>query len=324
MDYQACINFNWNHGVGLVCPKAGYARDSFVDYLTGLFMQQIVRKTEKSIRNLGNIDSQTLVFGGPYSNFSATNAVKQEADKLGISADHIICTGDLVAYCAEPVETCRLIQDWGIQVVMGNCEESLGYDDPDCGCGFNEGSVCSILSVTWYDFAQRRISTEDRQWMRELPRAIRFKMNNRQFEVIHGGVDEISQFIFASTDSEQKSNQIKQQQCDVIIGGHCGLPFGQSTVQGHWLNAGVIGMPANDGTTDGWYLLLTPIGKTIRASWHRLAIDHSFSSKMTRDSGMAEYADAMLDGIWPNMDILPESERAQRGIRLNPSEVILS
>ncbi|MFT7672136.1 MAG: putative phosphodiesterase [Gammaproteobacteria bacterium] len=287
-------------------------------------MQQTMRNTEGSIRDLGDINAQIMVFGGPYSNFSATKAIQEEADKRGIRADHVICTGDLVAYCAEPVETCRLIQNWEIQVVMGNCEESLGFDDPDCGCGFIEGSVCSVLSVTWYDFAQRRVSAEDRQWMRELPRAIRFEMNNRQFEVVHGGIEDISQFIFASTDSEKIANQIKQQQCDVIIGGHCGLPFAHSTEQGHWLNAGVIGMPANDGTTDGWYLLLTPVNHTIRASWHRLPIDQTISSKLTRDSGMIEYADAMLSGLWANMDVLPESERAQRGIPLNPAAVLLS
>ena len=30
---------------------------------------------------------------------------------------------DVVAYCAEPVETVALIRDWGCAVVMGNCED---------------------------------------------------------------------------------------------------------------------------------------------------------------------------------------------------------
>ena len=53
-----------------------------------------------------------LVFGGPYSNLRATRALIAEAHRLGIPGDRAICTGDVVAYCAEPEETVAAIRDF--------------------------------------------------------------------------------------------------------------------------------------------------------------------------------------------------------------------
>ncbi|MCP4392390.1 MAG: metallophosphoesterase, partial [Gammaproteobacteria bacterium] len=124
-----------------------------------------------------NIDDRLLIFGGPYSNFAATVAMRQRALDLGISADRVICTGDLVAYCAEPDQTLQLIRDWGIRVVMGNCEESLAFSEPDCGCGFDADSSCSTLAITWYRYADRRVTPEQRRWMQSLPRHIDFQLS---------------------------------------------------------------------------------------------------------------------------------------------------
>lgn len=72
-------------------------------------------------------DGPVLFFGGCYSNLEATVALRGEAARLGIRPDNIVCTGDVVAYCADPVATVEAICDWGVHVIMGNCEESLGW-----------------------------------------------------------------------------------------------------------------------------------------------------------------------------------------------------
>jgi hypothetical protein len=45
-----------------------------------------------------------LVFGGPYSNLEATQAILQETHQRNIPRGNIVCTGDLAAYCANPQE----------------------------------------------------------------------------------------------------------------------------------------------------------------------------------------------------------------------------
>ena len=98
------------------------------------------------ITDLGELSGPALVFGGPYSNLQATRAVKAVAEDLRIPAGRAICTGDLVAYGADPRATVDLVRAWGNVVVMGNCEESLAQDADVCGCNFIEGSECDLLS----------------------------------------------------------------------------------------------------------------------------------------------------------------------------------
>ena len=273
--------------------------------------------------DLGKIDGRMLIFGGPYSNLAATRAIQARAKSLNIPPERTLCSGDLVAYCAEPVETIDLIRDWGIPVVMGNCEESLAADADDCGCGFDEGSACSVLSVAWFQYANALVKKEQRRWMADLPRSISFQYAGFACQVIHAGVSSINQFIFESDSLVDKSVQIRQAGADVIIGGHSGIPFGQKVEAGYWLNAGVIGMPANDGSADTWYMLLDADSQGAVASWHRLSYAIEPGRQNTLAAGMVEYAQALADGLWPSLDVLPDWERQQQGRLFQPESLAL-
>jgi len=265
------------------------------------------------VKQLGNIAEKLLVFGGPYSNLAATMALQARARELGIPAERIICTGDIVAYCAEPAQTIDLIRDWGIHVVMGNCEEALAFSEADCGCGFAEDSSCSTLAVTWYQYADRHVTAGQRRWMQDLPRSIGLDAGGRSFKVVHGSLSSINEFVFASSDAVAKLEQIRAAGVDAVIGGHCGIPFGQDIDNLFWLNAGVIGMPANDGSNHGWYMMIDPAAGGLQVSWHHLDYDHATSGRTTIAAGMVEYGQALLDGRWPSIDILPEAESRQSG-----------
>ena len=264
-------------------------------------------------KHLGNIAQKLLVFGGPYSNLAATRALQFCATELDIPAERIICTGDIVAYCAEPEQTVDLIQQWGIQVVMGNCEEALASSKPDCGCGFAADSSCATLADTWFRYADRRVTIAQRRWMQNLSRSIEFRAGAKSFKVVHGSLSSINEFVFASSDAQTKLAQIRKADVDVVIGGHCGIPFGQDLDNLFWLNAGVIGMPANDGSSHGWYMLIDPVADAVKVSWHRLDYDHTTSRRTTIAAGMTEYGHALVDGYWPNIDILPPAESRQSG-----------
>ena len=110
---------------------------------------------------------------------------------------------------------------------------------------------------------------------------------------------------------------------DVTIAGHCGLPF-VADVDGHtWFNPGVIGMPANDGSPDGWYGLVEPRREGLALSTHRLAYDHAGASRALLGAGFANpYARALATGLWPSLDVLPETERLATGKPIAPVAVI--
>ena len=267
-----------------------------------------------------------LVFGGPYSNLAATRAMRAEAERLGFAPRQVICTGDVVAYGAEPEETTQLIRDWGIHVIAGNCEEQLAAGAADCGCGFDEGSACDLLSKGWYPFANSRISTTSRRWMGELPPSLRFGHNGLQFRVIHGGVSQTNRFLFASQ-HDQLAEEVADADADVIIAGHSGLPFITRVGQAVWFNPGVIGMPANDGTPDVWYGLITPDPATgaVNFALRRLAYDyHSAAAHLRRHGHANGYARTFVTGMWPSLDVLPAAERAATGSRIKQKALRLA
>ena len=159
--------------------------------------------TESVVLNLGDITEKVLFFGGPCSNLQATEALLELAISEGIAADRIICTGDLVAYCADPTATVDAIRSAGVHVVLGNCEQSFGNDAEDCGCGFEEQSSCDVLAKSWYSYASSLLNADTREWLKTRPRQIRLTMNDRNIAVIHGSVESINEFIFPATDTSR-------------------------------------------------------------------------------------------------------------------------
>lgn len=259
-----------------------------------------------------------FVIGGPYGNYDATVAALDEAARRGVH--DILCTGDLVAYCADAAETVALLRSAGVAIVAGNVEQQLAAAADDCGCGFEEGSTCDALSARWWTHALEAIDQETREWMGSLPPRIDVQWHHTRFAAIHGGAWEISKFLFASAKDEVLAAELDLLGTDGVIAGHCGLPFVRELYDGRiWLNAGAVGMPANDGTPRVWCAQMTPFSDGIEIETIALDYDPLPAAERMRKAGLPEgYANALLTGLWPSLDILPPAERAATGYPINP------
>jgi predicted phosphodiesterase len=269
------------------------------------------------------MDGPVLVFGGPYSNLEATQAVLAEAARRRIPPRRVLCTGDIVAYAADAGATLDLVRRSGIVAIMGNCEESLGSDAEDCGCGYAEGSACDRLAAEWYIYARQSLDAERRAWMAGLPRRIDIVLGGKRLAVVHGSARQINRFVFASTPQAVKREELDAGGADGIIAGHCGVPFTQLIDGRLWHNAGAIGMPANDGTPHVWYSLLTPQPDGIAVEHVALRYDHARAAAKMRAARLPEgYAAALETGLWPSADVLPAAELAQGGVALAPGRLV--
>lgn len=266
-------------------------------------------------------DGPVLAFGGPYSNLQALRAVLAEAERRGIPPRRVLCTGDVVAYGADAAACCDLAMNSGIAVLAGNCEENLAAGALDCGCGFDEGTACDLLSRAWYAHAERQVTAAHRDWMAALPRRMALDLpDGRSLAVLHGGAHDISRFLFASTPTATLAAEITATGCDGVIAGHCGMPFLRRVGAGIWINPGAIGMPADDGTPRIWFAVLTPGTAVLRTEILPLDYDHAAAAAAMRAAGLPEgYAVALRSGIWPSCDVLPPAERAWRGRPLAPT-----
>jgi len=263
------------------------------------------------IQDLGILDGDVLLFGGPYSNLGATRALIAKAKARGIPAHRCICTGDIVAYCANANETVSEIRKFGCPVIAGNCEKQIGNSALDCGCGFDEGTTCDLLAAGWYAHANNTVNADARAWMNALPDLIVFEHFGCRYAVVHGGLTNISRFIWSTSPEKvfrEECNAVEAVAgpVDAIISGHSGIPFRREIDGFLWINAGVIGMPPHDGQQDTRYVVLSEKGVT----FERLQYDAKAESEAMVAAGLTQgYHDSLLSGIWPSVDVLPDDLR---------------
>mmetsp|Transcript_18238 Transcript_18238/g.28743 ORF Transcript_18238/g.28743 Transcript_18238/m.28743 type:complete len:280 (+) Transcript_18238:1-840(+) len=266
------------------------------------------RRRQMRHKDLGVLDGPVLVFGGPYSNRQATQAVLAQAAARGAMP---VCTGDVVAYCGAPAQTVAAVRAAGCAVVAGNCEIQLAAAAPDCGCGFADGSACDLLSVGWYGYASARIGDADRVWMGGLPDVISFVHAGARYAVIHGGVSDVARFLWSSTagaefESEWDLLEAAIGPVDHVLAGHSGIPFVRDLRRGRWINVGVVGMPAHDGRDVTRFAVLEGGAITV----HDLDYDVGGAVADMQAAGLTHgYDRALRSGYWPSEDVLPRDLR---------------
>lgn len=239
---------------------------------------------------------------------------------MNYAPEQIFCTGDILGYCAQPVECIALMQSWGVRSIAGNVELQLRDGSEDCGCDFSAGGRCDLFSRNWYGYTKAQLRPADIEWLHTLPQHISLRQGERKLLLVHGSWKHTSQFIFRSTAWQTKEEDFTATGAEIIVAGHCGLPFAHRRQNLLWLNAGVLGMPANDGTDRVWFATLEPSGAF---RFHTLRYDHAVTSSLMRQQGLpAAYAQTLSTGIWDNCEILPPAETAQQGFALHEEALV--
>ena len=276
------------------------------------------------MKKLDHKSGKLLVFGGVYSNLQALEALQEKAKELNILPENIFCTGDIVGYCAQPEEVVRSVKAWGVHSIAGNVELQLAEGKDDCGCDFDNGSRCDLFSKQWYPYAQKALSKEAIEWVKELPEFLSFEWHGKKIGLVHGSYFATAEFIFKSTDWKVKEKNFQAMNADLILAGHCGLPFSEEKSGMHWINPGVIGMPANDADPRVWFATLEIEGSgKLKVTHHRLAYDHNTANALMVEKQLPQaYAKTILSGIWDNCDILPPKETAQQGEAISLEHIV--
>ena len=257
-------------------------------------------------RDFGKLDGPVVLFGGPYSNLQAF-----EAMIAAIGQRDAVCTGDIVAYCAEPNETAALFAASGYPSIVGNCEAQILDDGEGCGCGFAPGSACDTLSAGWWPFLRRSIDRAALAALSELPDIGSFLHQDRRYGVIHGGVTDISRFLWPSSPGAEFEEEIAAVEnaigpVDGIVAGHSGIAFQRMIGRHHWINTGAIGVPPHDGRSETRYVVLENGEATI----HRLTYDHQTARARMESAGLVQgYHETLSSGLWPAEDLLPSELR---------------
>jgi len=258
-------------------------------------------------------------FGGIYSNWLALEAAIQDTRRRGV--DRTYCLGDMGAFGPHPDRVLSLLMDNNIDCVQGNYDHSIGHGLSDCQCGYTDPRDNRFAQIS-YDYTYSNTSCDYRDWLRELPSAIRFEVDGSQYHLCHGSPRQTNEFLWESTTSTQFLNRLADAcPADVMLGTHTGIHWQRTLRNGRrWINVGALGRPENDGRTCVWYTLVNTGGAgrsragqppALSVEFIPVEYDHQRLAREMRDERLPEeFVETILTGWWTTcLEMLPGRER---------------
>lgn len=250
-------------------------------------------------------------FGGIYSNFLALQAAIDDARRRG--TEQVYCLGDIGAFGPHPDRVFPILHDAGVICLQGNYDDSIGNELADCQCGYTDPHDNHFAQIS-YDYTLANTNAENRRWLRELPREIRFEVDGVRFLLCHGSPRTTNEFLWESTTSTHFLERLADDYAaDVILGTHTGIHWQRELSRGRrFINVGVLGRPENDGRTNVWYTIVrTSPGRELEVEFIALEYDHKrLASEMHNEKLPKEFIETILTGWWTTcMEVLPSKER---------------
>ncbi len=251
-----------------------------------------------------------VVFGGVYSNHYALRALLDQTPAQ--QADAVYCLGDLVGFGPHPEKVHPLLVEHDVRVIQGNYEQSLAAGAADCNCGYTDPRDNHFAGLS-YRYTEKNCSPEFKRWMGTLPQRRRVRVGGRQLLLIHGSPRQVNEFLFESTSAVNfLENSLDRERCDGLLCTHTGLHWHRVLPSGRdVVNVGVIGRPANDGSTHVWYVTITAAGRGLDVEFHALSYDHeALAGEMRGENLPAEFIETIQTGWWTTcLEVLPARER---------------
>ncbi len=251
------------------------------------------------------------VFGGIYSNHHALAALLEDARLRQVEA--IYCLGDLGGFGPNPEKVWPLLERGGVRSIQGNYEQALSGGLDDCNCGYTDPRDNHFAELS-YRYTQECCSAEFRQWMGRLPPRRRVRVGFRELLLVHGSPRRINEFLFySSTPAPFLDLLLERENCDAMLCTHTGLHWHRRLPSGRdAINVGVIGRPANDGTTRVHYCVIDQNENGLGVELVPLAYDHRALEEEMREERLPEpFIETIRGGWWTTcLEILPAKERA--------------
>lgn len=249
------------------------------------------------------------VFGGIYNNYLALDAALRDARRRGVDA--IYCLGDLGAFGPYPDRVFPLLFEHNVECIQGNYDHSLANDRADCQCGYTDPRDNYFARIS-YEYTYANTSTTNRAWLMTLPAQRRFSLGRYKVLLCHGSPRRMNEFLWESTASTHFLEHLAAtHHADVILATHSGIKWQRRlSSDRHFINAGVLGRPENDGQTNVWYALLEAQPE-LCVEFIPVEYDHTRLAREILDVGLPEeFAETIASGWWTTcLEILPAKER---------------
>jgi predicted phosphodiesterase len=250
------------------------------------------------------------LFGGVYSNHLALKEMIKDAHSQNII--EIYCLGDLGAFGPNPDKVFPIIKKYRIPVVKGNYDNSIGNGLNDCQCGYTDPRDNYYAKLS-YDYTFTKTSEENKMWMKELPSEKRIEINGRKLFLCHGSPRQTNEFLWETTTPTHFLEKLcKDYDADIICATHTGIHWDRKLTDGkRFINAGVLGRPENDGSTQVGYTILEFDKNDLKVEYRKIDYDYEqLVFEMKKEKLPEEFIETILTGWWTTcLEVLPGKER---------------
>ena len=236
--------------------------------------------------------SELAVITDIHANLPALQAGLARIDELGI--ERVYCGGDLVGYGPHPNEVCALIAERQIPTIYGNYDYAIARDLDDCGCAYIDQHDRELgqRSVDWTLAHTDRVAKD---FMRELPFDLHFKVGDRLVHLVHGSPRKVNEYLFEDKPARLYERLAAAEDADTLVFGHTHKPWMRTFGEVLFVNCGSVGKPKDGDPRAAFAVLNLDDAGHVHARIERVAYDAETVAAEVREAGLpTEYADKLL------------------------------
>ncbi|MFC2166583.1 metallophosphoesterase family protein [Acidobacteriota bacterium] len=230
-----------------------------------------------------------------HSNSRALVSVLEDIKHQNV--EQIYCLGDLIGYAPDPNKIFPLIKKKKIQTILGNYDEAVSYEKNDCGCGYSD-EKCQLMGKVSFDWTVKKTNPDNKEWMKTLPREIRFTANSKRILMVHGSSENISERIEPDISDEDLNLILDKAKAEILFCGHTHWPFHKIVNGRHIINPGSVGRPRIGSPQANYAVVDIQKGCTVRFRF----VDYDYESfaQEIENSPMPKnpFAEAIRTGYW--------------------------
>jgi len=230
------------------------------------------------------------VLGDIHGNIDALEKAYSAA--LAERPDEIIHLGDLGGYAPFVNEVVDFLMDRNIRGVQGNYDFNVAAESEHCGCRYDDPAQAALadLSFAW---TKQHASDRSKDYMRSLPRELRFKANGRTVAVFHATPHRNNIYWHEDRPERFYKEMAEKADADIMIYGHTHKPYRKDIEGRVFVNSGSTGKP-KDGDPRACLALLDISEGQVDSRFIRVAYDLEKAAASIINSGLPDELATLL------------------------------
>jgi predicted phosphodiesterase len=221
-------------------------------------------------------------------------ALRAVLDDIGGQAvDATYCLGDLVGYGADPNGVVDLIRASGVQSILGNYDQGIGWETGDCGCFYADEEARRIGEAS-YAFTVAEVSAENKAYLRALPPELHVQLADKHVHLVHGSPRRINEYLLGDRDERTFLRLAEAETDDVLCFGHTHDPWSRWHGGKLFVNVGSVGRPKDGDPRAAYVILGSSPKRPIEVEIRRVAYDVEAAAGAVLAAGLPNMLAEML------------------------------